>query len=85
VTALSKEISHGATLNFLASNGDNAVAVRYATPGHEAPSLYWRKLIRGVLVASEPLEEDSAWQKIEPNTRLSFRSGELRELRRLGP
>ncbi len=85
VSRLAHEVGRGATLNLLASNGDEAVAVRYATPGQKPPSLYWREVIGGVLVASEPLDEDPAWRPFDPNTRMTFRGGERCASRRLGP
>ncbi len=85
VRSLAERVGRGATLNFVASDGEEAVAVRYATPGQKPPSLYWREVNGGVLVASEPLDEDEAWQCFEANTRMMFRAGQRGVLRRLGP
>ena len=76
-------VGHGAKLNLLLSDGHDAVAVRYATAGEKPPSLYWRALSDGIVVASEPLDPaEPGWQSVNPNTRLAFREGELMSERR---
>ncbi len=78
-----RRVNRGAKLNLLISNGQDAVAVRYATAGQRQPSLYWRQLEHGVLVASERLDDEPAWRAVPGNIRLTFRDGSLLEEHRL--
>ena len=77
VAKLCRESGKAATLNLLLSDGREAVAARYASPGKTAPSLYWRQGGHDILVASERLDEDVRWQAIKANTRMSFVAGAL--------
>lgn len=77
VSKLSAELDQGAVLNLLLANADEAVVVRYATPGQSHASLCWRVLEQAVVVASEPLDADPGWREVTKNSRLSIRDGEL--------
>jgi len=81
VRELCDRVERGAMLNVLASDGADAIAIRYATPGMRHPSLYWRNLASGIVVASEALDDDASWRTVAKNTRLSFRGGELVDTR----
>jgi len=59
-----------ALLNVMVSDGDWLVAVRHAVNG-EAPTLFTREQRGSVEIASEPLDEDPAWQAVEPGSVLT--------------
>jgi glutamine amidotransferase len=53
-----------AQLNLIVADGENLVAVRHAL-GEEAPTLFVAERPgRGVLVASEPLDDDEPWTRL---------------------
>ena len=52
------------------SDGSTVQAVRWASDGR-CPSLYWRRLEQGSVIASEPFDEDVAhWREIPPGSAL---------------
>jgi predicted glutamine amidotransferase len=82
VSRLCQQVARGAILNLLLGDAEEAVAIRYATAGQKHASLYWAELFEGIVVASEPMSEAN-WHAVAPNTRLTFRGGQLRDERAL--
>ena len=83
VRALAEELGVSAQLNLIAADGRELVAARYAI-GQDAPSLHWARRADGsVVIASEAMEEGSAWTSFEPGTLLRARLGGEPEVTRI--
>ncbi len=74
-----EDTDRGATLNLLVSDGDVVVACRAAVR-LEQNSLYTSSdaLSGGITIASEPLDPDAMWEKVEPQTLVVVDQGIVR-------
>lgn len=71
-----------ADMNFAVSNGDTAVFTRFTfNIEQEPPSLYYLETDKEIIIASEPLTEDSHWIMVERNHMLTVQSSGSLEIK----